>query len=181
MVVVLGSVCLVTSAALGFVYKVTADPIEQAKQAKLNGALQKVVPAFDNNPVESVKAIGVGERALNVYTAQQGGQTVGYAVESVSTNGFNGNVKLLVGFDPEGKILNIEVLEQGETPGLGANMSKADNNLVTSLKGKVASSVNFKVRKDGGDVDALTAATISSRAYTEAVAAAFDAFKQVNE
>jgi electron transport complex protein RnfG len=108
-----------------------------------------------------------------------GSEVVGYAVESTSPNGFNGNVKLMVGFDAEGTIVNIDVLEQAETPGLGSLMAEPDNNLLRSFKGKRASDVKMTVRKDGGDVDALTAATISSRAYADAVARAYAAFKSV--
>ena len=75
--------------------------------------------------------------------------------------------------------MNIEVLEQAETPGLGTNMTVADNALLLSFRGKQAADVNMTVKKDGGDVDALTAATISSRAYADAVARAYAAFKSV--
>ena len=83
----------------------------------------------------------------------------------------------MVGFDTEGTILNINVLEQKETPGLGTKMADEGNVLLLSLKEKKASEVNMTVKKDGGDIDALTAATISSRAYAEAVAVAYEAFK----
>ena len=83
----------------------------------------------------------------------------------------------MVGFDTEGTILNINVLEQKETPGLGTKMADEGNPLLASLKEKKVSEVNMTVKKDGGDIDALTAATISSRAYSEAVAVAYEAFK----
>ena len=75
------------------------------------------------------------------------------------------------------KIININVLEQKETPGLGTKMTDEGNVLLASFKDKNASEINMTVKKDGGDVDALTAATISSRAYAEAVAVAYEAFK----
>lgn len=171
MVLVLLGICLVTSAAVALVYDVTKEPIEKAKQQKTVDALKAVLPTFDNQP----QAEG------GVYKATLGGQTVGYAVESTSPNGFNGNVKLMVGFDTEGTIVNIAVLEQAETPGLGSNMAEEDNVLLTSFKGKKASELKMTVKKDGGDVDALTAATISSRAYAEAVALAYEAFKKAKE
>ena len=88
-------------------------------------------------------------------------------------------MKLMVGFTADGTIVNIEVLEQAETPGLGTNMTVIDNPLLLSFKGKQAAEMNMTVKKDGGDVDALTAATISSRAYADAVARAYAAFKSV--
>lgn len=170
MVFVLLGICLVTSAAVAFVHKVTEEPIEKAKQQKVAAALKAVLPAFDNTP----------EAVDGVYKAMMDGEVVGYAVESTSPNGFNGNVRLMVGFDAEGTIVNIDVLEQAETPGLGSLMAEPDNNLLRSFKGKRASDVKMTVRKDGGDVDALTAATISSRAYAEAVALAYEAFKKAS-
>ena len=171
MVLVLLGICLVTSAAVALVYDVTKEPIEKAKQQKTVDALKAVLPTFDNQP----------QAEEGVYKATLGGQTVGYAVESTSPNGFNGNIKLMVGFDTEGTIVNIAVLEQAETPGLGSNMAEEDNVLLTSFKGKKASELKMTVKKDGGDVDALTAATISSRAYAEAVALAYEAFKKAKE
>jgi electron transport complex protein RnfG len=166
MVFVLLGICLVTSAAVAFVYNVTEEPIEKAKQQKVAAALKAVLPVFDNAP----------EAVDGVYKAMMGSEVVGYAVESTSPNGFNGNVKLMVGFDAEGTIVNIDVLEQAETPGLGSLMAEPDNNLLRSFKGKRASDVKMTVRKDGGDVDALTAATITSRAYVSAVDKAFNAY-----
>ena len=83
----------------------------------------------------------------------------------------------MVGFDNNGTILNINVLEQKETPGLGTKMADEGNSLLASFKDKSAADIKMTVKKDGGDIDALTAATISSRAYAEAVAVAYEAFK----
>jgi electron transport complex protein RnfG len=85
----------------------------------------------------------------------------------------------MVGFDTKGTILNVNVLEQAETPGLGAKMTEEGNPLLASIQGKEAAKTKLTVKKDGGDVDALTAATISSRAYAEAVARAYSVFKVV--
>ena len=99
--------------------------------------------------------------------------------ETATKNGFSGMIKMMVGFDNNGTILNVEVLEQSETPGLGAKMTEEGNPILASIKGKEASKTKLTVKKDGGDVDALTAATISSRAYAEAVARAYSVFKVV--
>ena len=175
MVLVLFSICLVASAAVAYVNKITTEPIEQAKQQKVVAALKAVLPEFD----QTSEATTVDGFEGVYYSATMGGEIVGYAFESTSPNGFNGNVKLMVGFTADGTIVNIEVLEQAETPGLGTNMTVVDNPLLLSFKGKQAASVNMIVKKDGGDVDALTAATISSRAYADAVARAYNAFKSV--
>lgn len=152
----------------------TEEPIAQAKELAVKDALAQVLPQFEATTKQSIE---VNQLPIVAHTATIAGETVGYAVESISKNGFGGAVRLMVGFDTEGKILNINVLEQKETPGLGTKMADEGNVLLASLKDKNAAEVNMTVKKDGGDIDALTAATISSRAYAEAVAIAYEAFK----
>lgn len=174
MVLVLFTITLISSAAVGGVYMLTEEPIAQAKVAAVNDALKQVLPQYE---ATTSQAIEVNALPIVAHTATVADKAVGYAVESISKNGFGGTVRLMVGFDAEGKILNINVLEQKETPGLGTKMADEGNVLLMSFKDKVAADVNMTVKKDGGDIDALTAATISSRAYAEAVAVAYEAFK----
>ncbi|MBQ5844658.1 MAG: RnfABCDGE type electron transport complex subunit G [Alistipes sp.] len=174
MVLVLFTITLLSSAAVGGVYMLTEEPIAQAKELAVKDALAQVLPQFEATTKQSIE---VNQLPIVAHTATIAGETVGYAVESISKNGFGGAVRLMVGFDTEGKILNINVLEQKETPGLGTKMADEGNVLLASLKDKNAAEVNMTVKKDGGDIDALTAATISSRAYAEAVAIAYEAFK----
>ena len=174
MVVVLFTITLVASAAVGGVYTITKEPIAQAKVATVNAALQQVLPEYEATTSQTIE---VNSLPIVAHTATVADKAVGYAIESLSKNGFGGTVRLMVGFDTEGTILNINVLEQKETPGLGTKMADEGNVLLLSLKEKKASEVNMTVKKDGGDIDALTAATISSRAYAEAVAIAYEAFK----
>ena len=163
MVLVLFSISLIASLCLGVVNMITADPIAAAKLA----AEQEAVKIeFD-----SLKVV--------VNKATKEGKVVGFAIKS-EANGFGGVIKLMVGFDTKGTILNVDVLEQKETPGLGTKMAiKGDTikNPLAKLNGKEASKTDLRVKKDGGDVDALTAATISSRAYLNAVAQAYLVFK----
>lgn len=173
MVMMLFIITVVCSAAVAGVYTMTADPIAKAKEQKNREALQLVLPACDKI-MDAVEVAG-----CQVSIAKSGEEIVGYAVKSTSPNGFNGNIDLMVGFLPDGTINNIAVLAQAETPGLGDNMKKEGNNLWKSFKGRKAGEMNMTVKKDGGDVDALTAATISSRAYSEAVSFAYEAFKIV--
>ena len=174
MVVVLFTITLVASAAVGGVYTITKEPIAQAKVAAVNAALQQVLPEYEATTSQTIE---VNSLPIVAHTATVADKAVGYAIESISKNGFGGAIRLMVGFDTEGTILNINVLEQKETPGLGTKMADEGNVLLLSLKEKKASEVNMTVKKDGGDIDALTAATISSRAYAEAVAVAYEAFK----
>ena len=174
MVVVLFTITLVASAAVGGVYTITKEPIAQAKVAAVNNALKQVLPEYEATTSQTIE---VNDMAVEAYTATVADKAVGYAIKSSSKNGFGGAISLMVGFDTEGNIININVLEQKETPGLGTKMADEGNALQASLVGKNAGKVNLTVKKDGGDIDALTAATISSRAYAEAVAIAYEAFK----
>lgn len=174
MVLVLFTITLISSAAVGGVYLITKEPIEQAKVAAVNQALMQVLPKYEQTTSQTIE---VATLPIVAHTATVADKTVGYAVESMSKNGFGGTIRLMVGFDTEGTILNINVLEQKETPGLGTKMTDEGNPLLTSFKDKNVSQINMTVKKDGGDIDALTAATISSRAYAEAVAIAYEAFK----
>ena len=172
--VVLFTITLISSAAVGGVYMITKEPIEQAKVAAVNDALNQVLPEYEATTSQTIE---VNSLPIVAHTATVADKAVGYAVESISKNGFGGTVRLMVGFDTAGKIININVLEQKETPGLGTKMTDEGNVLLASFKDKNAAEINMTVKKDGGDVDALTAATISSRAYAEAVAVAYEAFK----
>ena len=174
MVLVLFTITLLSSAAVGGVYTITKEPIAQAKVAAVNNALKQVLPEYEATTSQTIE---VNDMAVDAYTATVADKAVGYAIKSSSKNGFGGAISLMVGFDTEGNIININVLEQKETPGLGTKMAEEGNALQASLVGKNAGKVNLTVKKDGGDVDALTAATISSRAYAEAVAIAYEAFK----
>lgn len=174
MVLVLFTITLLSSAAVGGVYTITKEPIAQAKVAAVNNALKQVLPEYETTTSQTIE---VNDMAVEAYTATVADKAVGYAIKSSSKNGFGGAISLMVGFDTEGNIININVLEQKETPGLGTKMADEGNALQASLVGKNAGKVNLTVKKDGGDIDALTAATISSRAYAEAVAIAYEAFK----
>lgn len=177
MVLVLFTITLIASAGVGAVDMITEEPIAAAKAKAVQDALKQVLPAFDTTDDAEQTIDGL---TIKTYKALAAGETVGYAVETATKEGFGGVVRLMVGFDADGRILNINVLEQSETPGLGTKMCDEGNPLITSFKGKKPAEMTLKVRKDGGDIDALTAATISSRAYTDAVARAYKAFEHAN-
>ncbi len=175
MILVLGGISTVAAAGVGYVYKITEAPIAAAVEANKTAALAGVLPAFEAiTPAEMI----LDEIPVTVHTATQGGSVVGYAVETATRQGFSGEFRLMVGFDPDGKVLAVEVLQHAETPGLGDKMAVEGNPLLASFRGRNPGEMNLAVRKDGGDVDALTAATITSRAYVDAVARAFNAIIQ---
>ena len=178
MVVVLFSITLIASLCVGLVNKITFEPIEKAKAENIQKALKNVLPEFDASEEE---AMTVDELPEKVHTAKQGEQVVGYAVETMTTKGFSGVFRLMVGFRASGEVYNINVLEHSETPGLGSKMGDEDNSLLVSFKDKNPANMKqpLAVVKDGGDVQALTAATISSRAYVDAVVRAYNAVQQI--
>lgn len=180
MVSVLAGICLVASACVGAVYTITAEPIAQAKAQATIDALSNVLPEFDNDPAETVAELTLDQIPVKVYKATKGGEVAGYAVETMTKNGFGGAVRMMVGFLPSGEVNNVNVLEQAETPGLGTKMCDEGNPLITSFKGKNPADMKMAVTKDGGDVQALTAATISSRAYVDAMARAYEAYKEAS-
>lgn len=154
MVLSLTCITLVAAAALAGVYLLTEAQIEQQKREAQDAARIAVLAGHED----------------------------GVAIEA-QADGFGGIIRLMVGFDPEGNILGYEVLEQQETPGLGThivewfkNADKPGQNIV----GRKATG-QFIVSKDGGDVDAITAATISSRAFLSAINDAYAQFKELHE
>ena len=181
MVAVLFKITIIASAGVGAVNMITVEPIAAAKAAATQQALGEVLPAFEATVIEELT---IDEMPIKVYTAKQGEEVVGYAVESMTKKGFSGVVKLMVGFLPDGTVNNVNVLQQAETPGLGTKMCDEGNPLLGSiqhqkLEEKKLVDGTLAVTKDGGDVDALTAATISSRAYVDAVNRAWMAMKSV--
>lgn len=162
---------------LGGVYTLTKEKIEAAAQQKKEAALKEVLPAYETLQEGKVTLNGEPDRALEYYMAYTGDQLVGVAVSTYTKQGFNGEFNLMAGILPDGTLNKVSVLKQGETPGLGAKMTEPT--FYTQFEGKHPSSFRFTVKKDGGDVDAITAATISSRAYCDALDRAFKAFAQL--
>ena len=176
----LTGISIAAGAILAGVNMLTAAPIAEAKVAALNKAIKAVTPPFDNDPTKDVwkRPTSDGDSLL-VYPAMEGEKLVGVAVASNTMKGFSGEIKVIVGFDVEGKIINYSVLQHAETPGLGAKMQEwfsMDKNK-QSIIGRSLAEGDLKVSKDGGDVDAITAATISSRAFLNAVNRAYSAYK----
>jgi len=183
MVLSLTLISLGASAGLGFVYEFTKEPIEVSVLNKKLNAIRLVVPEFTNNPNDEMFMLPTGEGdSLEVYPAKNGEEVVGYAIRSYTNNGFSGYIGFMVGFTPDGTIYNINVLEHKETPGLGTKMvpdgTPEKPEFKDQFKGKNPAGFQLKVKKDGGPVDAITAATISSRAFCEAVQRAYNTFEK---
>ena len=170
MVLVLFLVTLVSSAAVGVVNSLTSGLIEKVKIEKQVQAIRAVVPAFDNDPMTEKQIVKADGGELEFYPAKANGQLVGTAIKTFTNNGFGGLIELMVGFTPDGSIYNYSVLSHKDTPGLGSKMDVwFTPNGKGNITGKTPGTQGLKVSKDGGDVDAITAATISSRAFLDAV------------
>jgi len=171
-------VTLVSGLSLGYVNEITKGPKAKAKLERKIDALKKVLPSFDNNPVAErilIKEAQV-KASIELFPAYSGKDFKGVAVIGSSNKGFSGLVKLMIGFNPDGTIRNVEVLSQKETPGLGTKMK--DVKFSKQFKGKNPSKEKLVVIKDGGQIDALTGATITSRAYCESVQMASETFQK---
>lgn len=172
-------ICVVAGAILAGVNMYTTGPIAASKAAALEQAIKEVAPEFDNKPTEDAYMAVTGDGdSLKIYPAMKEGKVVGAAVESNTKKGFSGEIKVIVGFDADGKLRNYSVLQHAETPGLGAKMQEwfRENKNKQSVLGRNLADGELKVAKDGGDVDAITAATITSRAFLNAVNRAYSAF-----
>ena len=181
MVLVLTGVAVVMGGILAFVNHLTEGPIAQQKEKTLADGIKAVMVCDDivvakTDEVRQNDTKGK-EQVFMIYQVKDAqGKDLGAAVES-TTMGFGGDLKVLVGFNPEGTILGYTLLEHAETPGLGA---KADKWFQKDQKGDIIGKSPVEpltVSKDGGQVDAITASTITSRAFLKAVNNAYNAYK----
>jgi len=175
-------VTCIAAVAMAGAYNLTKGPIEKVKKQKVEDAIRLVLPAFETIERSAVLPYDGGNDSLILYKAfDTNGELVGTAVETFTNNGFSGHFKIMVGFLPDLTIHNTAVLEHKETPGLGDKMDAAKSDFSEQFKGKNPAKFKLKVDKDGGDVDAITAATISSRGYCDATDRAYQTIVQIKE
>lgn len=173
--VILTLITLIAGLALGFVYEITKDPIAQAKEDAKKKAWQEVFPEADMNDFEAqevdqaaadaaIKAVGANATVDEVCKAGEDG----YVVTTTSKEGYGGNIQITVGITADGTVSGISILSISETAGLG--MKATEPAFYGQYEGKQAE--KFAVSKDGGEgepIDAISGATITSRAVTAAV------------
>ena len=176
MTICLFAICIVCSSLLAGVYALTKEPIDAAAKAKNEAAIKEVLPpaAVTIEEERTVDFEGASYSYNLAYDEQ--GNTVGCAI-NVAPVGFGGPISIKVGFDAEGVIWNTKVLSQAETPGLGAKC--VEPSFSDQFKGFDPAAKRLAVKKDGGDVDAITASTITSRAYAEGLALASKVFNAI--
>lgn len=190
MVLSLTGIAAVMGAALGVVHHYTEEPIAQAIERARFDALSSVLPSGDALEIGEAKEITVpgDTRPVVVFPAEADGKFAGAAVETWTMDGFSGEIDVMVGFSADGKISGYKVLSHAETPGLGAKADEwfrledgnADGATGASQKGRksiIGTRHELTVSKDGGNIDGITAATITSRAFLQAVNRARNAFE----
>ena len=176
MVISLVMITLVSGFVLGYVNEITQEPKAKARLEKKINAIKQVLPEFDNNPIEDVIKMPSSKSndSIEIYPAFKDNEFIGAALAGYSNKGYNGLIRIMAGFKPDGSIENIEVIEQKETPGLGTKLK--NNSFLKQYRGKNPTVFNLKVSKDGGDVDAIAGATISTRAFNESLKMAYSEF-----
>ena len=173
MIAALLAVAVLSAAALGYVYQITKEPIARAKDQKTLDAIREVVGTFDNNPFAEKTTIATpdGKSELELYPARENGIVTSVAIKTFSDNGFGGMLM-------DGTVTGYKVIEQKETPGLGTKI--AESKFADQFIGLNSYHDQFKLKKDGGEIDAVTGATISSRAVIDAVEKAVSTYKKFN-
>jgi electron transport complex protein RnfG len=166
---------------LSLVESQTRAPIAEQRRLETLRALQTVLPAFDNSPDADTVDLAFGqdkkgrELTRTFFRGRQGGVLSGVAFTVIAPDGYSGNITMMVGVDPDGTVVGLEILSHAETPGLGDKISRDD--FKSQFKGKTLEGVDWRVKKDGGDFDQITGATISPRAVVKAVHQGMQFFK----
>lgn len=184
MILSLGLITIVAGSLLGWMYSVTKEPIALQAAAQQKAAIADVAPAFTNDPEADKWETTIDGNLFTVYPAYNDSKLAGAAVKGSSMNGFAGEIVVMCGFGEDGTVKDYRVLQQAETPGLGSKMETwfRDPTGVRSVLGKNPDKVSFHVTKDsGGEIDGITAATISSRAFLETMRDAFEAYKSYKD
>lgn len=172
----LTAICIISGALLAFVYGATAERIEAVSQMRTAAAAAEVLPAHDRI-ADAIEVQHNNMMFLFRPAYREDGSAVGYAVQFATSAGYGGEIRMMLGIDTEGTTTGLAILSgHKETPGLGAKIT--ESSFLQAFRDKPLTTTNWRVSKDGGEIDEITAATISSRAVAEAVqqaAAAFDA------
>jgi len=178
MTICLFAICIVCSGLLAGVYALTKEPIDAAAKAKNEAAIKEVLPETAVT-IEEERTVDF-EGASYAYNLayDETGNVVGCAI-NVAPVGFGGPIAIKVGFDINGVIFNTKVLSQAETPGLGAKC--VEPSFSDQFKGWNPAEKKLSVKKDGGDVDAITASTITSRAYSDGLLLATKVFQAIGQ
>ena len=174
---ILTVICAAAGLLLAVVQRATKEPIEAAGRAERLDAIKRVLPPYDNEPDRnSVTVEGPHGNPWTFYVARRDGAFAGAAFETVSSQGYGGDIVVMVGVSADDQVHAIEILKAKETPGLGAKI--ADPEFKSQFAGRDIQTTTWAVKKDQGDIDQITAATISSRAVVSAVEKALKVYQE---
>ena len=169
MVIVLTLITVIAAACLGAMNNATAEPIAASKKAKQEAAIKAVLPEFASVKEDNVN----NQKIFRAYNAN--GEIVGIAIETAEL-GFGGDITTMVGFDANGVLVEYSLLQHAETPGLGSKLTDWFK-VKSDIRGAGADKMPLRVSKDGGEFDAITAATISSRAFLNSINKAYETYQ----
>jgi electron transport complex protein RnfG len=171
-VIVLSLICLVAASLLAAVNQLTIKPIAEAKNNLKVEALAEIFPF----KIKDAKPLTEND-AVYYEVFNDNGELGGVGIETYTNLGYGGRIDVLLGVSTEGKIFDYKVVSSFETPGLGSKLSNTE--FREQFKGKsLGTDFKWKVKKDGGDVDEITAATISSRAIIDAISKGLDLYSK---
>jgi len=179
MVIALMLVAVIAALLLGLTDMVTRTPIAEAKRAALHKALGQVLPPHANDPLEeiiTIKPVGSSEPKQFYPARDVQGVVSGIAWEVVAPDGYNGSIRILMGLLPDGSVHAIRITDHRETPGLGDGIV-LNNSWLNSFAGRTLDNVRWRVKKDGGEFDQFTGATITPRAVVKAVKKGLELFR----
>lgn len=175
---------VISVALLISINEFTQPKIEQAEQASLNQLLNQVMPAsrYDNNLLEDTKIVTEPEylgsaEPMTIYRARLNGEPAGLVIETVAPNGYNGDIRMIVGVLADGRVAGVRVISHRETPGLGDKIELRKDDWILSFNGKTLTENNvnrWAVKRDRGEFDQFTGATITPRAVVGAVKLTLD-------
>ena len=182
LILVLTAIAAGAGLILSFVEGLTREPIAEQRRLVLVRGLEAVLPPFDNAPDTDTVTLVTGtdkkgrETTRTFYRGRQQDEVAGIAFKVVAPDGYSGNIEILVGVDPGGTVAAVEILNHAETPGLGSKIT--EDWFKDLFKGKSLDGVDWRVKKDGGDFDEITGATISPRAVVGAVRKGLEFFRE---
>lgn len=185
MLIVLTLVSIFAATALAGVYVLTKEKIKEVSENKLSSIISVVVPNAEKCEIikDTIASYDDSTKFLYFFTVTKGDKIIGTAVQSYTNNGFGGEIKVMIGFDSLGNIIDSDVLEHHETPGLGNKTAKSVSDWNKQFIGKNPQSPTFNIikageKKEGDNIDAITAATISSKAYIDAIIRASETYQK---
>lgn len=179
LIIVMLMVALIAAALLSVINQVTKEPIQKAQNKMVAESIQEVVSTkFDNDPYAEKISVKRGKERFTLYPARKEGYVTSIVMKTFSNKGFGGRMDVLVSFLLDGTIGGYKVITHKETPGLGSKVNEAS--FRKNIIGKNPADEKFKVRQDGGEVDAITGATITSRALIDAIQKAYRGYLKFN-